>query len=96
VVGRPPQSGDTVSQLLDQAAARINRRAFDTDSVRLPSELQKICQRCLEPDWRRRFGTATEVAAALRSWLARGKEDATQVSEGIAPTIPHGNVADRG
>jgi len=69
LTGRPPLRGDTVLETLD----RVRNRAPDPPSKlnrKVPRDLEVICLKCLEKDPRRRYGSASELAADLRRWLS--------------------------
>jgi WD40 repeat protein/tRNA A-37 threonylcarbamoyl transferase component Bud32 len=69
LTGRPPFQAatplDTVLQLLDREPERP--RALNP---RVDRDLETICQKCLEKDPQRRFGTAEALAIDLEHWLA--------------------------
>ena len=67
--GRAPNAGATISEALERITTQDSealRQATHSGPCRRLS--RRICQRCLEPEWHRRFSNAADVAIALRAW----------------------------
>lgn len=67
--GKLPTSGATVDEILAQQLRGVPSKLSDLPKD-VPANLRAILKRCLEPDRRRRYGSAAEVAADLET-LAR-------------------------
>src|SRR5262249_31838769 len=70
LTGRPPFQADSVVDTLlmvrtDEPVPPSRLRP------KLPRDLETICLKCLQKDPHKRFGSAAELAAALRRFLAR-------------------------
>jgi serine/threonine protein kinase len=72
LAGRDMFSGDTVTDLLDQAKnvkpPLPSEVATDRD---IPEQLEKLCMRCIEKDPDARIQTARLLVSSLRSWRLR-------------------------
>lgn len=70
LTGRPPFCGRTDQEVLRRIIdGKLTwPRAWRSD---LPRDLEAICLKCLEPDSRRRYRTARELADDLQHFLAR-------------------------
>jgi tRNA A-37 threonylcarbamoyl transferase component Bud32 len=79
LTGRPPFVGESDLDTLQQAIAQ-DPVPPSRLRLRLPRDLETVCLKCLEKDPRRRYPTATELAADLRRFLAGEPVMARRVS----------------
>jgi WD40 repeat protein len=68
LTGRKPFVADTDAALL-VSIQNDNPQTLRTISKSIPSDLETICLKCLEKEPERRYATAEELSADLRSWL---------------------------
>ena len=68
LIGRPPFSGATAFTVMRRAAegSAPPLRSFNPQ---IPTELETICDRCLQPDPRLRYASAAALADDLQHWL---------------------------
>src|SRR5882757_7692153 len=66
--GRPPFSGATAYTVIRRAAESA-APLLRTVDPQIPSDLEAICDRCLQPDPRLRYPTAAALADDLQRWL---------------------------
>jgi hypothetical protein len=78
LTGRRPFKGNTYSEFREQILHREPRplRAIEDN---IPSELERICLKCLAKEVANRYTTAKDLATELRAWLA-GPEKVTPPS----------------
>ena len=69
LTGKAPFSGDSVVDTLEQVRERAPEPPSKLNQA-TPRDLEVICLKCLEKDPARRYGTAQDLAADLRRWLA--------------------------
>lgn len=65
--GRPPNVGNSVSEILEQVAKPDRETRHCEIDQFTPDALGRICERCLAQKWQERFSAATDVAVALRA-----------------------------
>jgi serine/threonine-protein kinase len=80
LTGRPPFKAATVLETLHQVLQNAPAPPSQLNPS-VPATLEAICLRCLEKDPAKRYGSALELAEALRSF----QEGANQVAFGPAP-----------
>lgn len=68
LAGRPPFVGPTFADMLDQILVSAPTPLPSIRSY-VPTEMAALCVRCIQKQASERYGTATEVAAALRGCL---------------------------
>jgi tetratricopeptide (TPR) repeat protein len=66
--GRPPFSGATMYTVMRRAAEGSAPLLRSVDP-QIPADLEAICDRCLQPDPRLRYATASALADDLQRWL---------------------------
>ena len=75
LAGTPPQP-ECLWSGIGQSSERATLRS-------VPSPLRRICRRSLDPQPRRRFATAFELASALERFVARGRLSPAQIAGGV-------------
>jgi eukaryotic-like serine/threonine-protein kinase len=68
LTGRAPFSGTTVLDTLEQVRERLPEPPRKLNP-RVPRDLEVICLKSLEKDWRQRYESADALAADLHRWL---------------------------
>ncbi|MCE9566703.1 MAG: protein kinase [Planctomycetes bacterium] len=68
LAGKVPFKGDSVMETIQQVLTR-EPAALRSVVPGLPRDLETICLKCLEKDTKKRYGTASELAADLRAYL---------------------------
>ncbi len=63
LTGRPPPTNAA------GAARALDAPGVRTLNARVPTDLEIVCRKCLQPDPRRRYATARELAEDLGRWL---------------------------
>jgi WD40 repeat protein len=69
LTGQPPFKGATLEQTLDQVLSAPPKPPHEIQP-KVPRDLEAICLKCLEKEPKNRYGTAGELAADLRRFLA--------------------------
>jgi serine/threonine protein kinase/WD40 repeat protein len=70
LTGRPPFTGSSAQDIMEKLCLR-KPQAPTKSRPSIPTELEKICLKCLAKDPRRRYRTAEELADALRTFVDR-------------------------
>ncbi len=91
LTGQKPFSGETRAELFDEIKHREPRPPRQI-RPNLPSELERICLKCLAKPLNDRYATAIDVARDLRAWLqdsrSAGSSDSGFASD--VPVVPKG------
>ncbi len=66
--GGRPFKGDTAMETIQQVLTQEPKRPRLIDP-KIPRDLETICLKCLDKDAKKRYGTAAELAAELRTFL---------------------------
>src|SRR5262249_1667930 len=68
LTGKPPFQGESSIEIIQQVLTKEPERPR-TLSPSIPRDLETICLKCLEKHAKKRYGTASDLAADLRAFL---------------------------
>lgn len=68
LVGKPPFRGERASEIIEQVRSRP-ATSPRTINMRVPTDLDAICRKCLQKPPRKRYASALELADDLRRYL---------------------------
>ena len=88
LTGGPPFRGRTSMEVLEQVVARQAPGPSEANP-KVPADLDRVCRKALAKDPSRRYATASEMAAALASFIEPTviTERAPEVSEALETTV---------